>query len=103
MLRVALLSFALSLVACKDKAPPTTPGSASGTGSGAALQDGYQAQGKKPENARRPAPPPSLAPLAVGAAAPGFELASATGAAWSLAQGLGKFQKVVIVFYRGDW
>lgn len=98
-LRVVLASLWIALASCKSGTTPPATGSGSGSGSG----DGYQAQGKKPENARRPTPPPTLALLAVGATAPAIELPDAKNAAWTLAGALTKWKRVVIVFYRGDW
>lgn len=94
-LRVVLASLVLAVASCKGSSTPPA------TGSGAA--DGYQAQGKKPEGATRPTPPPTLALLPVGTVAPAIQLPDAKGATWTLADALTKWKRVVIVFYRGDW
>lgn len=96
-LRVVLASLVLAVASCKGSSTPPATGSGSGAG------DGYQAQGKKPEGATRPTPPPTLALLPVGSVAPAIALPDAKGAMWTLADALTKWKRVVIVFYRGDW
>ncbi|MBA3540579.1 MAG: hypothetical protein H0T79_13295 [Deltaproteobacteria bacterium] len=94
------LAITIALLAgCKSTDAPVV-----GTGSGSAPPR-YEAQGKKPANARRPTPPPGIADaaLAVGAKAPTVALADASGATWTLADTLSKQQRVMLVFYRGDW
>jgi hypothetical protein len=102
--RHTLLILAMS---CSSSTSPDQAGSGSvaTTGSGSA----YSSLGKKPEGARRPTPPPEIekrAP-ALGATAPAIDLAIAAGTAsggrWTLADALSKRDRVMLVFYRGDW
>ncbi len=98
MLRHTLLILA-TLVACGSKGDPTAGSGSTGSGSG------YAALGHKPANARRPTPPPEIdkSALAVGATAPAIELPEASGKPWTLANELTKHERVILVFYRGDW
>jgi hypothetical protein len=105
MSRTSCLAFAatLALVGCDGKRSTPGPGSGAAAGTAARPSDGYAPAGTRPVNPRRPEPPPSMTPLAVGAEAPAIALTDHTGAAWTLAGSLAKVQRVVLVFYRGDW
>lgn len=62
--------------------------------------------GPFPKAARRDSAPPGIDAKAAteGSVAPQFSLlAPVTGKAWSLTEGLAKWDYVVLVFYRGAW
>jgi hypothetical protein len=99
MLRLAAVLAVALVTGCSDKAAPAGAGSGAGSGSAG---DGYQPAGFKPTKARQPSPA-SVKKQPAGTPAPAIELRDATGATWSLATALTKTQRVVLVFYRGDW
>jgi hypothetical protein len=58
-----------------------------------------------PAGTLRQTPPPDLAAhaAAVGASAPALELATSSGARWSLAEARTRHEPALLVFYRGHW
>jgi len=91
----------LALLGCGSKTSEPAAGSGS-AGSGSS----YAALGHKPANARRPTPPPEIdkTALAVGATVPAVELVdAASGNPWKLSDAFAKTERVIVVFYRGDW
>jgi peroxiredoxin len=70
---------------------------------GSAPPPAYRPSGTPPPGAAKEDPPASLQKLAVGTPAPAIALPDTTGATWSLETALARSQKVVVVFYRGEW
>ena len=69
-----------------------------------AADAGYAPAGDKPANARRARPPEiESGALAVGAKAPAIDLPATGQQRWRLDDALSKEERVVVVFYRGDW
>ena len=98
MRRAALL---IALAACsRSKEPASEPPPASKD----AAAPSYQPGGERPPNPRRPGPVAGMLAdaLPVGAQAPGVDL-PATGGRFELGDALTKTERVVLVFYRGDW
>jgi hypothetical protein len=84
--------------AAKDAAATAPTADASGAYS-------YKPSGDKPANARRPTALPGMLDqaLAVGATAPDIDLPATGGQRFRLADALGEKERVLLVFYRGDW
>ncbi|MBK9034005.1 MAG: hypothetical protein IPL61_22510 [Myxococcales bacterium] len=107
MRRLAVLA-ALALAAGCGKRESTPAPPAPGAARDAAMApDGsapYAAEGKRPVNPRRATAPPTMATaaLAVGAKAPAVSLAATTGT-FELGPTLAAKERVLLVFYRGDW
>lgn len=99
MRRAALLATLLAACSKDERAPAPEPAPPASDGGAR-----YQPSGDKPANARRPRPPEiESGALAVGATAPDFDLPATGGLRFRLADALSREERVVVVFYRGDW
>jgi hypothetical protein len=97
--RRALLLLALLGACSKEPSPPPAPTK------DAAPSSSYTPSGDKPANARRPQALEGMLDkaVAVGAPAPDIDLPASGGARFRLADALSKKERVLLVFYRGDW
>jgi hypothetical protein len=101
MRRAAVIAFVLA--ACSKEEPAKQRAPEAGPPPVAA-DAGYAPAGDKPANARRPRPPEiESGALAVGAKAPAIDLPATGQARWRLDDALSREERVVVVFYRGDW
>jgi hypothetical protein len=103
--RRALLLLALLGACSKDPAPKAAPKDAAPVVATADAGDGYKPSGDKPANARRAQALAGMLDkaVAVGAPAPDIDLPAAGGTRFRLADALSKKERVLLVFYRGDW
>ena len=101
MRRAALLLGFLAACSKDEPAPAPSPAPAPAADGAAAT---YEPAGERPVNPRRPTRPPGIetAALRVGATAPDLDLPATTGR-FHLDDALSKEERVVVVFYRGDW
>ena len=99
----------LILAACspgcsKDEPAKQRAAEAGPTAPPVAADAGFAPAGDKPANARRARPPEiESGALAVGAKAPAIDLPATGQQRWRLDDALSREERVVVVFYRGDW
>lgn len=97
----------LLLVACskESKDVPKAEAPAVSDAAAAVADAAYAPSGDKPANARRPEPLSDMlgGAVAVGAKAPAIDLPTVGGGHFRLGDALTKTERVVLVFYRGDW